>query len=183
MSERNSLLPCWALIYAGGYRWRWFCTSSRVGCSRWLQWVVPSHVRQKLKCLWIVLQLGRRLRDSWMASCWGRLGGGTWTCATFALQSKQLRARVISTEIVRTRNFQCAKCLNTRQQQVANHCSPSALLIYCLKHIYTLRTHHKTTLHNLHHICSNTPPCVASQPLLQSFSSDSTRYSHVPHGR
>jgi hypothetical protein len=90
---------CW------GYRSRWCCTSSRVGCSRWLQWVVPLHVRQKLECLWIVLQLGRRLRDSWMASCWGRLGGGLWTCATFALQSKQLSARVISTEMVRPTIF------------------------------------------------------------------------------
>jgi hypothetical protein len=88
-----------------GYRSRWSCTSSRVGCSRWLQWVVPLQVRQKLEYLWIVLQLGRRLRDSWMGSCWGRLGGGPWTCATFALQSKQLSARVISTEIVRTTDF------------------------------------------------------------------------------
>jgi hypothetical protein len=59
-----------------------------------------------------------------MASGWGRLGGVLWTCATFALQHKQLRARVISTfalqhkqlrarvistEIVRTRAFHFAQ--------------------------------------------------------------------------
>jgi hypothetical protein len=56
--------------------------------------------------------MGRRLFGSWMmASRRGRPVGCPWTYTTVAPISKELSARVVSTEIVRPRDFNSSELL------------------------------------------------------------------------
>jgi hypothetical protein len=135
----------WALIYTGG--------TDRGEAVPPVEW----GMRCKLERIWIFLQLGRILRESWMAWCWGRSGGGPWTYATFALQPEELSAKVDSTEIVRPNNFTPRQhsMQNTQHftsQQTFPHCNHHFISHVSLFTNFTLIINTFSTPPNILHI-------------------------------